>query len=71
MYLTKFYKPVKRTLKKNKNSLKLKAELVLKKTENRKNPDLDCVVTFCSLERGIDKLKGKSVLVLKRSNKVK
>lgn len=43
------------TLKKNKNSLKLKAELVLKKTENRENPDLDCVVTFFSLERGIDK----------------
>lgn len=71
MYLTKLYKPVKTTLKENKNSLKLKAELAFKKTDNRANPDLDCVVTFFSLERGIDKLKGKSVLVLKRSNKVK
>lgn len=72
MYLTKFYKPVKTTQKENKNNLKLKAELVFKKTENRANQeDLDCVVTFFSLERGIDKLKEKSVLVLKRSNKVK
>lgn len=71
MYLTKFYKPVKTTLKENKNNLKLKAELVFKKTENRANQDLDCVGTFFSLERGIDKLKEKSVLVLKISNKVK
>lgn len=71
MHLTKFYKPVKTTQKENKNNLKLKAELVFKKTENRANQDLDCVGTFFSLERGIDKLKEKSVLVLKISNKVK
>lgn len=68
--MTKFYKPVETTLKKNKNRLKFKVELV-KKTESKTNPDSECVVTFFSVERRIDKLKRKSVLVLKRSNKVK
>lgn len=60
------------TLRKNKTRLKLKAELALKKkTENRANPDSECIITFFSLKRGIDQLKGKSVLFFKRYNKVK